>query len=56
MEPAVLDVARAALIEEVHGTVWRKSAKSIGAAGTKAHLMTDRAPVGQPEPSECEGG
>ena len=53
MGPVVPEAAEAAPAEWMHGTVWKKSA---GAAETKARLMIDRDPVGQPIPSEYEGG
>jgi len=46
--PAALETARAAPAVGVHGTVWRKFAKSAGATEMKAHVMTDRAPARQP--------
>ena len=55
MGPTIPEAARAAPAEWVHGTVWKKSEKSIGATETKARLMIDRASAGQPVPSEYEG-
>ena len=54
--PAIPETAGAAPAVGVHKTGWRKFEKSAGATGTKARLMTDWAPVGQPIPFECEGG
>ena len=54
--PTAPEATRAAPTKWVHGTMWKKSEKSARAAKTNAHLMIDRAPVGQPVPSEYEGG
>ena len=56
MGPTVPEAVGAAPATWEHGTVWKKSAKFGGAAETKARLMIDRAPAGQPVPFEYEGG
>ena len=56
MGPTVPEATGAAPTEWVHGTVWKKSEKYAGAVETNARLMIDRAPAGQPVPSEYEGG
>ena len=56
MGPAIPEVAGATPAVWVHGTMWKKSKKYVGAAEMNAHLMIDRALVGQPKPFEYEGG
>ena len=48
--------AGATPVEWVHYIVWKKSEKYAGAVEMNARLMIDRAPIGQPVPSEYEGG
>ena len=56
MGPAVPEAAWVAPAEWVHGTMWKKFEKYVGATEMNAHLMIDRAPVEQPVPSEYEDG
>jgi len=50
------DLLSLRLLGWVHGIAWKKYEKFAGTAKTNARLMIDRAPVGQPVPSEYEGG
>ena len=56
MGHAIPEAAGAAPAEWVHGTMWKKSEKYVGATEMNAHLMIGRALVEQPLPSEYEGG
>ena len=56
MRPAILGAADVAPAESVHGTMWKKPEKYVGAVEMNARLMIDRAPIEQPILSEYGGG